>query len=196
MPRLLVSAQLALATALLIGAGLFVRSLIRMEEAPLGFRPENVLTLRVGANMGEAPAATIQRHQRILGALASVPGITAVAMSSGLPAVNPTWPREFEIAGEPAPGGTLRFARWRMVTSEYFQTLAIPVLAGRSCRMNSEPERAFEALVNRSFAERYFPGRDPLDRILMGGPHGGAATRVVGMVADAREDGHGVSQSR
>jgi len=188
--RVLVSAQLALATALLIGAGLFLRSLLKLQEAPLGFRPENVLALRVGASFNESPDSAIQRHQRTLDALASVPGVTAVSMSSGLPGVNPAWPREFQIAGEPSPDGSMRFAAWRVITAGYFQTLGIPILDGQTCRMNSDPKNPFEALVNRTFADQYFQGRNPLGHAILLGPVGDSSTKIVGIVADAREDGH------
>ncbi len=189
LPRILVSAQIALATALVIGAGLFLRSLARLQETPTGFQPGGVLTLRVGSGSGQPPATTIQRHQRILDVLASLPGVTAVSMATGLPGVDPSWPREFEIAGEPAPGGTLRFAGWRIVTSGYFQTVGIPILAGRTCRMSTDPQTPFEAVVNQSFAGHYFHGRDPIGRTILGGPQGDSATHIVGIVADAREDG-------
>ncbi len=187
--RVLVSGQIALATALVIGAGLFLQSLLRLQDAPLGFHPEHILTLHVAATPGEAPDATVQRHARILRALASLPGVAAVSMSTGLPGVDPSWPREFEIAGEPAPGGTLRFTSWRMVTSDYFRTVGIPILAGRTCRMNTDAKNPFEMVVNQSFADRYFRGREVIGRTVLQGPQGDAATRVVGVVADAREDG-------
>src|SRR5262245_38230318 len=66
LPRFLVAAQLALATVLLVGAGLFIQSLMRLQETPLGFRPDGVLTLHIGASFGELPAMTITRHQRTL----------------------------------------------------------------------------------------------------------------------------------
>ena len=191
LPRILVSAQLALATTLLIGAGLFLRSLLRLEETPLGFRTENVLTLRVAASSTEAVGTTIQRHQRSLEALAAVPGASSVAMATGLPGANPTWTREFQIAGEPPADSTLQFAGWRIVTTGYFQTMDIPILAGRTCRMDSGVERPFETLVNRKFVERYFPGRDPIGRAIAQGPHGYVNAEIVGIVADVREDGHG-----
>jgi predicted permease len=176
---------------LLIGAGLFLRSLIRLQEAPLGFRPENVLTLRVGASYNERPDAAVQRHQRILDTLSALPGVTAVSMSSGLPGVHSTWPREFAIEGEPSPDGTLRFATWRIVTAAYFQTLGIPILEGRSCLMTTDAQRPFEVLVNQSFANLHFPGRNPVGMTILGGPQGDSAPKIVGIVADAREDGHG-----
>ena len=191
LPRVLVAAQLALATVLLIGAGLFFRSLIRLQDAPFGFHPESVLTLRIAASAGEPPASTISRHQRTLDALSAFPGVASVAMSTGLPGVSPTWPREFQIAGEQTPDRTLRFAGWRIVTADYFRTLGIPILAGATCRMTPDPNRAYEALVNRSFADRHLNGRNPIGRIIFGGPIGDSMPRIVGVVADVNEDGAG-----
>jgi predicted permease len=187
--HVLVSAQLALATALLIGAGLSLRSLIRLEDTPLGFRSDAVLTFRIGGSINEPADAAVQRHQRTLSALSSIPGVTAVSMSSGLPGASTAWPREFEIPGEPAPDGTLRFTMWRIVTAGYFQTVGIPIVEGRTCYMNADPDKPFEVLVNRSFAARYFPGRDPIGRMIQGGAQGDTTSRIVGIVPDTREEG-------
>ena len=189
LPRVLVFAQFAFATALLIGAGLFMRSLLRMEATPLGFRTDDVLALRVSGSYNERPPAVIQRHDRIMRALAEVPGVISVAMSTGLPGVDTTWPREFQIEGEASPDGSLRFASWRIVTAAYFDTVGIQLIAGQTCRMTSENERPFEVLVNQQFAERYFAGRSPLGHTIAQGPQGDVATRILGVVADAREDG-------
>ncbi|HKE28337.1 MAG TPA: ABC transporter permease [Bryobacteraceae bacterium] len=192
LPRILVCGQFGLAAALLIGAGLFLRSLANLEETPLGFHYDNVLTMRISASSNEAPSQTVQRQQRILQVLAALPGVTAVSMTSGLPGASPAWPREFEIEGEASPGGKLRFAMWRIVTAEYFQTVGIPFLSGRTCRMNSDPRTPFETLVNRSFADRYFTGRDPIGHAILKGPQGNTPAMVVGVVADARENGYNV----
>lgn len=191
-PRILVSAQFGMATALLIGAGLFLRSLVNLQETPLGFRYDDVLTLRISASSNEPPSQTVQRQQRIFESLSSLPGVTAVSMTSGLPGVNPAWPREFEIEGEATPGGKLRFATWRIVTAGYFQTAGIPILNGRTCHMSSDPRTPFEALVNRRFADRYITGRNPIGRNILRGPKGDQPARIVGVVADATEDGYGV----
>lgn len=188
-PRALVCAQLALATVLLVGAGLFLRSLMRLQETPLGFRADDVLTLRVSASYGEPPSATAPRHQQLMDALSALPGVSSAAVASSLPGVEAPWPGEFEIVGERSPDGKLRFAGWRIVSAQYFETVGIPIVSGTTCRMSREPTRLFEALVNRSFAERYLRGRDPIGRTLRRGPIGQAEPRIVGVVADAREGG-------
>ncbi|MCW5964363.1 MAG: ABC transporter permease [Bryobacterales bacterium] len=195
LPQILVGTQLALAMVLLITAGLLLRSLATLQATPLGFAAEQVLTFRVGASFAESPASTVSRHERMLAVLANQPGVLSVAMSSGLPAVNPAWPREFRITGEAPADGNLQFAGWRIVSDGYFQTLGVPLLAGRSCRMSPDPREAFELLVNRSFADRYLAGRDPLGRSVEGGPIGDGTPRIVGVVADVKEDGAGSEAS-
>jgi putative ABC transport system permease protein len=93
--------------------------------------------------------------------------------------------------GERTPDGTLRFAGWRIVTAGYFRTLGIPILAGEPCRMSPDSAHAFEALVNQKFVDRYSSGREPIGRTLSGGPIGDSMPRIVGVVADVREDGAG-----
>jgi predicted permease len=189
LPRILVTAQLALATALVIGAGLFLQSLMKLYEVPLGFHPENVLTLRVGASFTERPEAAIQRHERALAALTALPGVQAVGMSAGMPAVNSTWPREFEIVGQPSPDGSVQFARWRMVTAGYFTALGMPIVEGRTCRMDLGTDRPFEAVVSRGFADRHLRGQTAIGHLIQKGPIGEKPIEIVGIVADAREDG-------
>src|SRR5262249_42927201 len=111
------------------------------------------------------------------------------AMSTGLPGIAVTWPREFEIVGEPTTDGTLRFANWRIVTSDYFQTVGVPFVEGRTCRMSTDVMRPFELVVNRMFAQRYFGGREGLQREIHGGPQGNVTGAIVGVVADAQEEG-------
>jgi len=192
LPRILVSAQLALAMVLLIAAGLFLRSLLRLQEAPLGFRPDNVLTLRISASFSERAEAAVERHRRTLDVLSSLPGVGAVGMSAGLPATISLVPIESRIAGEPTDrGGGKQFAGQRVVTAGYFQTLGIPILAGQTCRMNPDPQKPFQALVNQKFVDRFFPGRDPIGRTVIQGPQENARTmEIVGVVRDVREEGY------
>ena len=188
--RLLVSAQIALATVLLIGAGLFLRSLLKLEDTPLGFHPEHILTLHVSASYSEKPESATQRHQRIMAALSALPGVTSVAMSAGIAGTATTWPTEFHIAGEPEPSSVKRFARQRVVTSAYFQTLGIPIISGETCRMETGLANPFAALVNRKFADRFLPGRNPIGHTIVDNQLA-VPMQVVGVTGDVNEDGHG-----
>jgi predicted permease len=192
LPRSLVAAQLALAMVLLVGSGLFLKSLVRLQETDLGFRPDQVLTFRVSASFNESSAAVVQRHGRTLNALSSLPGVQAVAMSSGLPGAVSGSPLEFRIAGqENAADAGDRYAAQRVVTAGYFQSLGIRIVSGQTCRMDPDSQSAFEALVNRSFVDRFLQGRDAVGLTITQGPQGSGWTmRIVGLVDDTREAGY------
>jgi putative ABC transport system permease protein len=191
LPRMLVSAQLALATVLLVGAGVFLRGLLTLQETPLGFEPDHVLALRISASFSEPPEAVVQRHQRTMDALASLPGVRAVAMSHGVPGTTSVLPMEFRLVGEAADQTGAHFARRRIVTARYFQTLGLPLLAGESCRMNPDPQEEYQAVVNKAFADRYIAGRDPVGRqIILGPQENSSSIKIVGVAGNAREEGY------
>lgn len=189
LPRSLVSAQLALATVLLVGSGLFLKSLVRLQETDLGLQPDRVLTFRISASFNEPPAAVVERHGRTIEALSSLPGVQSVAMVPRLPGAVSGSPIEFRIAGqENAADAGDRYSATRVVTAGYFQSLGISIVSGQTCRMDPDPQRAFEALVNRAFVERFLQGRDAVGLTVMQG--GGRPMQIVGVVGDTREAGY------
>ena len=101
--RGLVSAQIALALVLLVGAGLLIRTLSRLGDVSLGFQPDGVLTLRVSGTWGEKNdiAQVERRFARTLDALRALPGVEAAAISAGMPGTGEDYPIEFSIVGRP-----------------------------------------------------------------------------------------------
>lgn len=192
MSRLLVSAQLALATVLLIGSGLFLKSLLRLQETPLGFRTGDVLTFRVSASFKEGAESVSQWHQRTLDALAALPGVRSVAMSSGAPGTFSGAPIEFRLAGPVHETNSDDYhAAQRRVTSSYFESLGIPILSGGTCRMDPGPQQPFEALVNEAFVRRFLPAREAVGlTVTHGPPDSTRVMRIVGVVGDTREAGY------
>ena len=87
----------------------------------------------------------------------------------------------------------MRFAKRRIVTAAYFQTVGIPIANGRTCRMTTDSKLPFETLINRTFADCYFSGRNAIGHTILKGPQGDTPATVVGVVADAREDSQGAS---
>src|SRR5262249_42627889 len=155
LPRMLVSAQMALAVVLMISAGLFFKTLSKLYETPLGFKTENVLTFRISASFGESGDVAAARHARTIDALSSIPGVVAVGMSFGLPATARLVPLEFRIVGE-ATDPSRQFAGQRVVTAGYFDTLGISILEGETCRMKRDETEPFDALVNKTFVDQFF----------------------------------------
>jgi len=200
---LLVGVQVALSVTLLAGAGLLVRSIDAMSRVSLGFDPTHILTLRVSGQYGvETTDSHIQRINRVLDSLESLPGVEGVAIASRLPGVRDHEQNEFVLLEGRAETAPPLIAEARIVSPGYFAALRIPLLTGELCRrpMNSGwPKFATtDVLVNRTFADRYFRGTSVLGLHLTGGLHwlvknrhinGALPSRIVGVVGDAREAG-------
>jgi len=187
MQWLLVGVQMTLAVTLLTGAGLLVRSFDKLSRVDPGFDASRVLTFRVSASFGEERdyTRTVQRINRTIDALSALPGVETAATTlslSGLPGVVQL---EFRLAEGRSPADVPMIADARLVSSEYFQTMGIPLLAGEHCRPTTTAEGTTEVIVNRSFTDRFLAGRTAI------GLHLAANTplRIVGIAADARENG-------
>jgi putative ABC transport system permease protein len=199
----LVGVQVALSVTLLAGAGLLVRSVDALSRVDTGFNADNVLTLRVSGTYGtESTDQAVQRINRVLDEVAALPGVEVTAIAGTLPGVRAEDQREFTLAEGRGDAEAPLLAENRIVTPGYFSTLQIPLVTGELC---SRPIDAggpgpvtTEVMVNRSFVDRYFPGRSVLGLHLSGGlarivenRHlmGAPPSRIVGIVGDAREIG-------
>jgi putative ABC transport system permease protein len=189
--RGLVSAQVALAVVLLVGSGLLIRSLARLGQVPLGFNPENVLAFHVSGSYGETNnlPQLAQRLNRMLEALQSVPGVQAASLSSGLPGGSQIFSTQYHIAGQDTETeGRRVFADEDSVTPGFFRLLGVPIISGSTCRINFDPKAQRTALISRSFANRYFPGQDPIGHLLREGDFP-AQLQIVGVADDFRKHG-------
>jgi predicted permease len=186
---LLVGAQVSLAIVLLVGAGLLMRSFMRMQDVSIGIDASNVLTFRMSAQWSEQLAAVVQRQKRTIDRLQAVPGVEAAAFSQTRPVGADFPPAEFQIVGR--DNGEHTFANHRSVSAGYFRTLRIPILKGETC--STEPPAnvvVTKALVTRAFAERFFPGEDPIGHAIRSpGMPSGLTSEIIGIVGDVRERG-------
>ena len=184
---LLVGVQVALSVTLLSGAGLLVRSLEALSRVPAGFDAAKVLTFHVTGRFGEDGGnydRVVARINRTLDELTAVPGIDAAAVTTMLPGVPGNEQKEFTLSEGAAKAERL-VAEQRIVSPSYFATMQIPLLAGEYCGRPADARGSSEVMVNRSFADRYFPGTQIIGRRLAG-PGG---DRIVGIVGNARELG-------
>jgi putative ABC transport system permease protein len=184
--RLLVAAQLSLAIVLLAGAGLLVRSFSHLQSLSPGFDPDRVLTFRMSAQWSERLEAVMNRQMRTTGRLEEIPGVVAASFSTLLPA-NVDFPAaEFRIVGRD-PTEHL-FANGRSVSAKYFQTLRVPILQGTTCR--DDPAKPYQkAVVTRAWADRFFPGENPVGHLIEPVSVSGLQQEIVGVVGDVRENG-------
>jgi len=200
---LLVGVQVTLSVILLAGAGLLLRTVAALSHVDPGFDSSRVLTLRVSGTYGwETTGAAVQRINRIIDAVAALPGVETVAITSTLPGVRDEQQVEFGLAEGRAASAPRMFAETRVVSPAYFQTLRIPLLAGELCRRPADAGGkagvVTEVLVNQRFAQMYLPERETiglhlaggLDSLVMNGHLSGAPpSRIVGIVGNARERG-------
>jgi putative ABC transport system permease protein len=185
----LVTIQVTLAVTLLIGAGLLVRSLEEIGRVSPGFDPSHVLTLQVSGSWGETVdmKAVVQRIDRTLDGLRTLPGVEAAATSGMLPGVAAKYQQEYKIDGKLDPGRKI-LADSRWVSAGYFNALRVPVLVGDVCRQAST---TVDVVVNRSFANLYLGGTAGIGHTLQQTANNDffVAGMVRGIVGDAREQG-------
>jgi len=189
--RILVSAQVALALVLLVGAGLLIRTLSEMGRTALGFQPDHVLALQISASFSEKNdmPRVQQRMARTLETLSAIPGVQAAALSLSAPGgATPENPGPFSIVGKgDLQEGEKMFADLQSVSPDYFRVLGIPMLAGQTCRIRFDQQHLQPVLVNRAFHSRFLAGENAVGQQLRveDGP-----VEIVGVVGDTREHGY------
>jgi len=186
----LVVGEIALASVLLVGAGLTLRSFQALLQAQPGFEPDGALTTLVtlpGRRYGTAEtrlATFDQLEQRF----ASIAGVRAVGATSHLPLSGQDSRLGVTIEGRDAPTGSPTRAHPRAVTPEYFRAMGIQLLAGRAFTPADRAGTPLVGIVNDTMARRYWPGESPIGRrLVIGGTT--ASVDVIGIVADVRHWG-------
>lgn len=196
MRQVLIVAEIAMAVVLLLGAGLLMRSFINLQRVDLGFRPSNVLTMRLTLPQQKYPnnAAITAFFDELTRRVQAVPGVTSAATASQFPPSGPFTSR-IEIDGVATAGPALPVANSTLASRDYFTTLGIPIVRGRFFTEEDGPTTPRRAIVNRAFVARHLVDRDPLAarvRIVgRGGP--GEWIEIVGVVADAKNNGAGAA---
>jgi len=163
----LVVAEVALGLVLLIGAGLMVHSFGLLVNVPPGFNPNHVLTGRVSMTRVayENPEERVRYVNQTLDRLGALPGVESVAFVAPMPFSGGNVGGDFRIEGRPKPEpGQEPTANVRSVTSQYFQAIRIPLRKGRYFTEKDQRAGVGAAIINETFALRYFPSEDPLGK--------------------------------
>jgi putative ABC transport system permease protein len=184
----LVVGEVALSVALLIGAGLLVRSLWRLQQVDPGFRQENVVTARINlpATRYRDDGAFWSFYQRFLERARTLPGVEAAAVGSIVPMGGGNTSSEIQIPGAPVrPGGASLGADWRVVSPDYFKALRIP-LRGRDFDERDGPAAQPVAIISEEAARRYFPNVDPIGRTLIIRSFTDKPSTIIGVAGDVR----------
>jgi predicted permease len=194
--------QIALAFVLLSGSALLGLSLKRVLAAPVGFSADSLLSGRLLLPWKNYPgeAAQLAFAERLLLALQTLPGVTQAAISTGLPFSDGTNDNTVNVEGAaPSADHSLHAHYLASVSADYWRMMQIPLLRGRLLEEADSHRPARVCVVDRAFAERYWPGLDPIGRRLTAnGPLDESnAVTVVGVVGEvkqhdlAEQSGHG-----
>ena len=186
-------AEIALSLVLLVGAGLLIRSFLRLQEVKPGFNPSNVLTAQL--SLPTAKYAENQQvvnfYDQLLERLAQQPGVKSVSLTNGLPMGGGGDFLAFFVEGKPvARTDRVPDAESRTVGPDYFRTLEIALRRGRLLTEQETQDAPRAAVINEALAKKYFPGEDPIGkRITFGNPQAPDATwwNIVGIIADVRQ---------
>ncbi len=192
----LVVAEIALSLVLLIGAGLFLKSFVRLREINSGFDPARVLTLSVALPEAkyETPAAQARFFQQLLARMAAAPGVEASAAVFPLPFSGDNARGNFELEGRQAESqGDAPSALSYIISPDYLRAMSIPLRAGRSFNERDTREAPRVVLINETLARRFFAHEDPVGRRLVIASFADlakpATCEIVGVVGDVKHDG-------
>jgi predicted permease len=186
----LVVAEVALSLMLLIGAGLLLRSFVRLQGVSPGFDPGGVITMRLGASTRQFADrdASVAFYRPFGEALAAVPGVTMRGAVSALPFTSSVGWGSINVEGwTPEPGQELQVDQ-RGATPQYFQTMRIPIVQGRTFTDGDLPSTAEQVvIIDDKFAQRFWPNGDAVGKHLWFDP--ARKLRIVGVVGAVKQYG-------
>jgi putative ABC transport system permease protein len=185
--------EVALAFVLVIGSGLLIRSLLRVQAIPPGFNPEHVLALDVSLPDAkyEKSADRYRFFHAVVENLRPLPGVQAASAVYCGPLVGRCWGSIYVLSDRPAPAqAELPSAAWNVIEPGYFSTLQIPLLQGRAFTEADRDGAPEVVIVNESFAKKWWPQGGALGkRVKQGWPKDQTPFReIVGVVADVRQE--------
>jgi putative ABC transport system permease protein len=178
--------QTALTLALLVGAGLLIRTMINLSNVPSGYDTTRILTMSVTAVQGD----WADFHRRALERVAALPGVQHAAFAWGVPLTGNNWPDTVEIEGHRAASKASERITLplRAVTPDYFNALGMTISNGRGFRSTDTRGAPGVAVVNQALIDRYFPRTIAMGKKLwLSGPKE-PPTEIVGVVANGRTD--------
>ncbi len=189
---LFVIGEIALALALLVGAGLLMNSFAHLQAVDPGFNPQNLLTMGVSRNWQHTEGQRIEFFKQAVERLQSIPGVTAAGAISALPLTGSAGGVRFFIEGRPKPlPGQDLLTRVLVTDANYFRTMQIPLRHGRLYTEQETTEARGLALINEALARRYFPNEDPVGKqvtIHSRPPGRNPPVEIIGIVGDVKLD--------
>ena len=183
----LVVSEVTLAVALLVGAGLLVRTVRRLQAVPLGFAPENVITMQVSLPESKygAPEQRVNFFNQLVEMLRTVPGVIDAAATERPLGTSSDWAMEITVEGNDEINKARTSAEAHIATPNYFKTMGVPVLQGNEFTGRYRSDRPLDLIVSESFARRYWPNEAPIGKRFRPDTNNPFGT-VIGVVGDVR----------
>ena len=187
--NVLVVAEVSLAVLLLVGCGLLVRSLLRLQQTNPGIVANELLSVEIdlSASAYQEPERASDFYRRLAQQVESLPGVQSVSFGTLQPLSGRAGSDPFAIEGRKLDPANLTTAGWQLAGANYFKTLGIPLTRGRDVSPEDmEPGAAGVAVINEKMAARYWPNEDPIGRrITLGLPRpGNPWITIVGIAKD------------
>jgi putative ABC transport system permease protein len=185
----LVIAEVALSLTLLTGAGLLIRSFLRLQEVDTGFRADGVLTMRIAlpAQKYSKPEQTRLFYKQLLEQVRTLPGVDAAGVANGLPLSGTGWSGTTTVDSRAVqPKDSTPEADQRPVSPGYFEALNIPLVRGRYFDQRDTPASAPVAIIDESMAKTYWPDEDPIGKRIKRGGSRSPWMNIVGVVKHVR----------
>jgi putative ABC transport system permease protein len=182
----LVVSEVALACVLLVGAGLLIRSFLRLLEVDPGFRPEQTAAWRIETGgRYETPAQQDALYKELIRSVEAIPGVESAGLTDALPlGRNRSW--GIRAKGQTYTPDTFPIAFPRIVDPGYIRTMKIPLRAGREFTEHDTADSQKVLIINETMARRMWPDRDPIGQIALNGRD---ECQVVGVVGNVRHSG-------
>ena len=182
--------ELALATILLIGAGLFIQSLANLSRVHLGFSSHFLISFQLSPPVAKYPlnGKAQQFYRALLDSLQSIPGVRSAAVSSGIPfgAGNYTTHPMITTDQSVVPAGTAVPIDWRIASPGYFKTMGIPLLRGRDFTDADDPNAPLVMVVSQATARKFWGDADPIGHTLRRSADPSKSFTIIGVVGDVR----------
>jgi putative ABC transport system permease protein len=180
--------QTALTLALLVGAGLLIRTMVKIANVPSGFNTGRILTMSVTEVQGWSTWVSFHRHA--LERVAAIPGVQYAAFAWGVPLTGNNWPATLEIEGQPpaVKESDKTALPLRAVTPDYFKLMGMALMEGREFRSTDDDKAPNVAIVNQAFARRYFQQGNALGRKFWMNGRDKPGTEIIGEIANGRTD--------
>ena len=183
----LITFEVALASILLVGAGLLIRSAIEAQYIPTGFNPQGVFASRFSLPMSkyESAEALLQVTKEIEARVSAIPGVRAATIASNVPGVG-TFSNGLVADGEAQELRNVRQSMARLVSPKYFEVMGLPILRGRGFDDTDRAGTTPVMVINQTLAQRLWPNQDPIGRRVHGSSPAGVPKTVIGLVGDVR----------